>query len=162
MSTTPSSADERELFESVAEGFTFHCAGGNEYINAATRNAYEGFKLGRASLGAAQVPAGFALVPLRLTRAMDEVMQVEGWQWSDLLAAAESITSEQYDEISRAPEALAGAAQVPSLSDMRKLIAGYFEEKRDVEAATNLLADFHRLMSGGAAALSQPSQQETK
>lgn len=44
-------------------------------------------------------PAGFAQVPLHLTQAMNDVIAEEGWQWEDLLAAAGSITLEQYDEI---------------------------------------------------------------
>lgn len=43
------------------------------------------------------VPPGFALVPLRLTRAMDEAISEEGWQWEDLLAAAQAVTEEQYE-----------------------------------------------------------------
>ena len=43
------------------------------------------------------VPAGFALVPLRLTRAMDEAISEEGRQWEDLLAAAQAVTEEQYE-----------------------------------------------------------------
>jgi hypothetical protein len=43
------------------------------------------------------VPPGFALVPLRLTRAMNEAISEEGWQWEDLLAAAQAVTEEQYE-----------------------------------------------------------------
>ena len=43
------------------------------------------------------VPPGFTLVPLRLTRAMDEAISEEGWQWEDLLAAARAVTEEQYE-----------------------------------------------------------------
>lgn len=49
----------------------------------------------------AATPVGFALVPLRMTRAMDEVLQQEGWQWEDLLAAAMAVTEEQYEAIAR-------------------------------------------------------------
>ncbi|PVX86430.1 hypothetical protein [Paraburkholderia unamae] len=52
-------------------------------------------------------PKGFALVPLRLTRAMDEVLSDEGWQWEDLLAAAGAITEEQYNEIADEPAPVA-------------------------------------------------------
>lgn len=56
----------------------------------------------RAALAATQqagaVPEGFALVPIRATAAMDDIMQEEGWQWPDVLAAAKAITAEQYDE----------------------------------------------------------------
>jgi hypothetical protein len=57
----------------------------------------------RAALTAAQqaqpepsVPKGFALVPLRPTSAMEDVFQQDDWQWADVLAAAESVTEEQY------------------------------------------------------------------
>ncbi len=45
------------------------------------------------------IPKGFALVPLRLTKEMDEVLAEEGWQWEDFLAAAGSITEAEYEEI---------------------------------------------------------------
>jgi hypothetical protein len=57
------------------------------------------------------VPEGFALVPLILTREMDEVLSDEGWQWEDLLAAAEAITEEQYNQISTAPAQSCGDAE---------------------------------------------------
>ena len=50
-----------------------------------------------------EVPKGFALVPLRLTQEMDDVIAEEGWQWEDLLAAAGTITTEQYDDIAAQP-----------------------------------------------------------
>lgn len=40
---------------------------------------------------------GFALVPLRPNAEMQDVMLEEDWQWEDLLAAAGTITTEQYD-----------------------------------------------------------------
>jgi hypothetical protein len=50
-----------------------------------------------------QAPSGYALVPLRMTQAMVDVIAEEGWQWEDLLAVAEAITEEQYDAIGAAP-----------------------------------------------------------
>lgn len=44
----------------------------------------------------APIPANLVLVPLRLTRAMEEVFQQEDWQWADVLAAAEVVTEDQY------------------------------------------------------------------
>ena len=41
-------------------------------------------------------PANIVLVPLRPTRAMEAIFQQEDWQWADVLAAAESVTEEQY------------------------------------------------------------------
>lgn len=46
---------------------------------------------------------GKALLPRHLTREMMHVMDAEGWQWEDLLATAEAITEEQYNEISASP-----------------------------------------------------------
>lgn len=40
---------------------------------------------------------GFALVPLRPTQEMEDVFQQEGWQWEDILAAAGTITEQEYD-----------------------------------------------------------------
>jgi len=59
---------------------------------------------------AAPLPTdGYALVPLRMTRAMEDVIGEEGWEWADLLAAAEAVTEAQYDEASAAPLAPAPA-----------------------------------------------------
>jgi len=52
-------------------------------------------------------PAGMALVPLRMTQAMRDATDSEGWTWKDLLAAAEAITEDQYTELA-APVAPAG------------------------------------------------------
>lgn len=47
---------------------------------------------------AAQNPSRtHAVVPLRMTIAMRAVIEDEGWEWKDLLAAAEAITPEQYN-----------------------------------------------------------------
>lgn len=51
------------------------------------------------------VPMGFALVPLRTTFEMEEVMQQEDWTWADLLAAAEAITEADHAMLSAAPQA---------------------------------------------------------
>lgn len=50
---------------------------------------------------AACVPPGCALVPMRLTRAMNEVLAEEGWQWEDLLRAGEAISEADHAAISR-------------------------------------------------------------
>lgn len=51
------------------------------------------------------VAAGMVLVPLRMTQAMRDVAGGEDWQWEDLLAAAEAITEEEYDQLAAAPQA---------------------------------------------------------
>lgn len=65
---------------------------------------------------AVAVPDGFALVPKRLTRAMERVLTAdeEGWQWEDLLAAAEAITEQEYAALAAAP---AQAVAVPSFAN---------------------------------------------
>lgn len=45
------------------------------------------------------IPPGYVVVPLIPTRAMEDVVNQDEWQWEDLLAAAEAITEEQYNEI---------------------------------------------------------------
>jgi hypothetical protein len=46
------------------------------------------------------IPRGYALVPHRLTKAMDRVLSEDDWQWEDLLAAANAITEQEYQDIS--------------------------------------------------------------
>lgn len=87
---------------------------------------------------APQAPEGFALVPLRLTRAMDAVLSDEGWQWEDLLAAAEAITAEQYNEITAAP--VPPAAVAPS---------GLTEDQWIDLATRHANADWHSADSDG-------------
>ncbi len=53
---------------------------------------------------APQPPAGFALVPLRMSQDMRDVTDSEGWTWEDLLAAAGAVTEEEYTAISAAPQ----------------------------------------------------------
>ena len=48
-----------------------------------------------------EAPKGYALVPLHPTQAMAEVMEEEDWTWQDLLASAEAVTEQQYEEIAR-------------------------------------------------------------
>lgn len=44
------------------------------------------------------VPKGFALVPLKMNAEMRRVTEDE-WDWPDLLAAANAITEDQYDDL---------------------------------------------------------------
>ena len=43
------------------------------------------------------IPAGFALVPIRATAAMVEAFSEEGWEWANVLAAAEAVTEGEYE-----------------------------------------------------------------
>jgi hypothetical protein len=65
------------------------------------------------------VPEGYALVPLRMNAAMRRITDEEGWQWEDLLAAADAITEVEYNEIAAAP--VAANPQGPEGWDAAKL-----------------------------------------
>lgn len=54
---------------------------------------------------------GMALVPMRLTAAMREAMEDEGWQWEDLLTAAEAITEEEFSHLAASAFADPGDVQ---------------------------------------------------
>lgn len=66
---------------------------GKDYLN----HAWEGWQAAIASMQG-EAPKGFALVPIVTTRAMDDVMREPDWQWIDVLAAAESISEDDYFE----------------------------------------------------------------
>lgn len=71
----------------------------------------------RAALPAqavASVPKGLALVPIRLTRAMSDVMDEEGWQWDQLLEVAGAITEQQYAELAAPVQDVAPSVQQAS------------------------------------------------
>lgn len=42
---------------------------------------------------------GKVVVPLRLTGAMNRIIESDGWEWADLLAAAEAIDEPTYDAL---------------------------------------------------------------
>jgi hypothetical protein len=71
------------------------------------------------SAATGKVPEGFALVPLRMTTAMQQIVTDEDWQWEDLLAAAEAITEDQYNELAASPAApLAAAVPAEEASEL--------------------------------------------
>lgn len=49
------------------------------------------------------IQVGMALVPKRMTQAMRDVTDTEGWTWEDLLAAAEAISEDEYEQLAAAP-----------------------------------------------------------
>jgi hypothetical protein len=53
----------------------------------------------------APVSKGTVLLPKRMTQAMRDVTDQEDWTWEDLLAAAEAITEDEYNEIATTPAA---------------------------------------------------------
>ena len=126
----------------------------------------------RASLGAAQVPAGWKLVPIEPT----EDMRQAGAQFAECGISANAVFGYRA-MLATAPEPPAGAAQVPSLSEITDEFRG--DNDKLVECIGSLLrldakgalvphgiGGFARdLLSAAAvriAALSQPSQQGTK
>lgn len=51
--------------------------------------------------GAVTLRKGHVVVPMRLTRAMQRILDEEGWEWADLLMAAEATTEEEDEAIRR-------------------------------------------------------------
>jgi hypothetical protein len=45
---------------------------------------------------AKRVPDGYVLAPLKMNQAMRDVVDHEGWDWADLLAAAQCVTEDEY------------------------------------------------------------------
>jgi len=39
----------------------------------------------------------YVLVPIKMTKAMEEVVCKDEWEWADVLVAAESVTEQQYE-----------------------------------------------------------------
>jgi hypothetical protein len=52
-----------------------------------------------AGSGTLKRRGGLVLVPARMSKAMLDVTESEGWTWADLLAAAEAITEEEYEAL---------------------------------------------------------------
>ncbi|WP_322737120.1 hypothetical protein [Delftia tsuruhatensis] len=100
--------------------------------------ANEVAKLHIAAPAATAVPPGFALVPLRLTRAMDEVLAEEGWQWADLLAAAQAVTEEQY-ALAAAPQAPAQEAPAAPAKAAADIAAGFGSEPAKADPMREML-----------------------
>lgn len=100
----------------------------------------------------AGAPAGFALVPMRLTRAMNKVLQDEGWQWEDLLAAANAITESDHQAISR---------DEPTDNEIRESFKAYGAACTDkhLEAVREVIGNLPAVhASGGAAPVAQDAE----
>ena len=83
----------------------------------------------------------FAIVPKRLTRAMNRVIEEEGWEREDLLAAAEAITEEEYsvlagDESKQAGPVRLTDAWIEEVRDDGLFLQGVKQITREIEAAT--------------------------
>jgi hypothetical protein len=84
----------------------------------------------------AGVRAGYVVVPKRLTRAMQDILDEEGWQWGDLLSAAEVIREEEEEAIRR----------FESL-DMLEQAEREAAEYQGLDAARDVLAERQRQIS---------------
>lgn len=87
----------------------------------------------KAPVAPVDVPEGFALVPLRMTTAMQYVTEQEDWTWEDLLASAEAITEEQYGDIAAAPDAVCMGRDelINMLDDLVPLLQSHVRSVRD-------------------------------
>lgn len=98
--------------EQITRLAKFHCGGVNTTWSFFDGGLIE-FARAIAALASPQVapapePEGFALVPLRLTREMERIVNEEDWQWSDLLAAAETVDEDAENWYTKADEAIEG------------------------------------------------------
>jgi hypothetical protein len=135
---------------------TDRCDGSSSYahgVNAAVARHTEMIDLICAEMGVAipaseprpAVPQGFALVPLRPNREMQRVMEDEGWQWEDLLGAAEAITDEQYAAIT-ARQALTGLASIPD--ELKRIGELIRTQDSDYTANAVFLVEQERIVTG--------------
>lgn len=95
-------------------------------VNGACAGQY-GTKKQCATARPAPAPAGMVLVPLRMTQAMREVTDQGEWEWPDLLAAANAVTPEQYEEAAQpapAPAASGEPAQIRADFEQRMIGVG--------------------------------------
>lgn len=79
-------------------------------------------------------PEGWALMPLRLTQAMRDVVDQEDWTWGDLLAAAGAVTEDEY-AIANAPEPPVERAAEPASDELE------LAREADTRAAAGELRD---------------------
>lgn len=73
-----------------------------ELADAGTENAAQ--EVNGAANGTLRRRSGLVLVPARMSKAMLDVTESEGWTWADLLAAAEAITEEEYEALQEAAQ----------------------------------------------------------
>lgn len=87
-------------------------------------------------------PANLVLVPLRPTRAMQDIFQQDDWQWADVLAAAESVAEEQYlfaleDDKQAQPEPV--EQPIEALQKLGARLAALLDEDQWVECEALLI-----------------------
>ena len=100
-----------------------------------TLKGYNNLKFGwNAAISSLQgeAPKGFALVPIKPTREMERVFREEDWEWRDVLAAAESITEEEYydtkNSAAKIAELEAKLAEVEKDAIMWRSVSFHIEE----------------------------------
>lgn len=73
----------------------------NEYSPSyvSTNHAIDAIQRRLENTGSKQSTPTMALVPVRPSQGMEDVMSEEGWLWADLLAVAGAITERQYSEL---------------------------------------------------------------
>ena len=87
-------------------------------------------------------PANLVLVPLRPTRAMQDIFKQDDWQWADVLAAAESVAEEQYlfaleDDKQAQPEPV--EQPIEALQKLGARLAALLDEDQWVECEALLI-----------------------
>lgn len=87
-------------------------------------------------------PANLVLVPLRPTRAMQDIFQQDDWQWADVLTAAESVAEEQYlfaleDDKQAQPEPV--EQPIEALQKLGARLAALLDEDQWVECEALLI-----------------------
>lgn len=103
----PVTTDEHATFEAVfpkpadcvRAGDNYAPSRWNAWDVESFARRWEGWRA-RSKLEPA-IPPGYALVPLRLTRQMEDALAEEGWLWEDLLAAAAAVSEEQYEAVAQ-------------------------------------------------------------
>ncbi|MGC4076252.1 MAG: hypothetical protein QM702_04320 [Rubrivivax sp.] len=85
-------------------------------------------------------PEGCALVPKRMTQAMRDVTDAEGWTWEDLLAAAGAINEDEHAALAgdEQPEHL----QVAAAAVLQQLAEAFPREGIDLDAVRALAQHF--------------------
>lgn len=103
-------------------------------------------------MNAQAVPDEMVLIPKRLTKEMESVINDEDWQWEDFLAAAEAITLDEYSELVAAAPQPAQAEQTDARDAARwRYIAWHIGVAWNEQGFTSLVrivSDKHREMMG--------------
>ena len=66
----------------------------------------------------AEAASDMVLVPKRMTKAMSYAVEQEGWEWEDLLAAAEAITEDEYAMLASPPAQIKAPVQNARITEL--------------------------------------------